>query len=375
MSDSSSPTPSSGLLRLGMALAALLMLAALGLFYLSLGDAPASDAEGTSVTITASGCEPNALTVPAGRHRFTVINESERAIEWEILDGVMVLEERENIAPQLHQQITATLQPGEYQMTCGLLSNPHGTLTVTAVEGQTSAQSVSAKTLIGPLAEYRVYLILQGRQLQKSAKALQGAIADNDLAAAQQAFAQARLVDQRMALAAGMFSDLDQRLNARADYFAQREQDPDFVGFHRLAEGLFIARSTAGLAPVAKQLSADVTTLTARLQRDGVPASQLTKGAARVLRAWHDYQQSQPQLNARELADLRGLQQGAGKVVSLLSPLLQGQPQLAEALQQSSDGLAQTLQEAEPDRVLLLQQTEQLTSALAQANEQLTPAY
>ena len=82
MSDSSSPTPSSGLLRLGMALAALLMLAALGLFYLSLGDAPASDAEGTSVTITASGCEPNALTVPAGRHRFTVINESERAIEW-----------------------------------------------------------------------------------------------------------------------------------------------------------------------------------------------------------------------------------------------------------------------------------------------------
>ncbi|MGB3598356.1 iron uptake system protein EfeO [Pseudomonas neustonica] len=375
MSDSSSPTPSSGLLRLGMALAALLMLAALGLFYLSLGDAPASDAEGTSVTITASGCEPNALTVPAGRHRFTVINESERAIEWEILDGVMVLEERENIAPQLHQQITASLQPGEYQMTCGLLSNPHGTLTVTAVEGQASIQSVSAKTMIGPLAEYRVYLILQGRELQKSAEALQRAIADDDLAAAQQAFVQARLVDQRMALAAGMFSDLDQRLNARADYFAEREQDPDFVGFHRLAEGLFVARSTADLAPVAKQLSADVALLTARLQRDGVPASQLTKGSARVLRAWHDYQQSQPQLNARELADLRGLQQGAGKVVSLLSPLLQGQPQLAEALQQSSDGLAQTLQEAEPDRVLLLQQTEQLTSALAQANEQLTPAY
>lgn len=377
MSDlpSSSRPPSSGLLRIGMLLAALLMLAALGLFYFSLGKQPASDEQGTSVTITAKGCEPNALSVPAGRHRFTVINHSERAIEWEILDGVMVLEERENIAPQLQQQITATLAPGEYQMTCGLLSNPRGTLTVTAVEGQPTVADVSAKAFIGPLAEYRVYLTLQGRQLQKAVDALQSAITAQDLPAAQMAYREARMIDQRMALAVGMFSDLDQRLNARADYFAKREQDPDFLGFHRLADGLLVQQDIAGLDAVAQQLNADVQLLRDRLSKDGVPASQLANGMARVLQAWHDYQQSQSQLDNRELADLRGLQQGAEKVVSLLTPLLQGSPAIAEPLQQSATALEQALRKTSVDRAVLLQQTQALSDALAQVNETLTPAY
>ena len=138
MSDPFASAPSPLALRAGMAGAAVLMLGALGIFYLSLGSKSSTDTTDThQITIDASGCSPNTLTVPAGAQRFTVFNESERAIEWEILDGVMVLEERENIAPGLHQQLTATLLPGEYQMTCGLLSNPRGTLTVTAVAGQT----------------------------------------------------------------------------------------------------------------------------------------------------------------------------------------------------------------------------------------------
>jgi iron uptake system EfeUOB component EfeO/EfeM len=52
-------------------------------------------------------------------------------VEWEILDGVLVVEERENIAPGLSQVINANLLPGDYAITCGLLSNPRGTLHVT----------------------------------------------------------------------------------------------------------------------------------------------------------------------------------------------------------------------------------------------------
>jgi iron uptake system EfeUOB component EfeO/EfeM len=51
------------------------------------------------VAINAKSCEPNELTVPAGRSIFEIVNNSDRTVEWEILDGVMVLEERENIAP------------------------------------------------------------------------------------------------------------------------------------------------------------------------------------------------------------------------------------------------------------------------------------
>src|SRR5690606_28090623 len=78
------------------------------------------------VTLHPHRCEPNALTVPAGRASFRIVNRSDRAVEWEILDGVLVVEERENIAPGLSQVINAKLLPGDYAITCGLLSNPRG---------------------------------------------------------------------------------------------------------------------------------------------------------------------------------------------------------------------------------------------------------
>lgn len=375
MSDPSASAPSPLALRAGMAGAAVLMLGALGIFYLSLGSKSSTDTTDThQITIDASGCSPNMLTVPAGAQRFTVFNESERAIEWEILNGVMVLEERENIAPGLHQQLTATLLPGEYQMTCGLLSNPRGTLTVTAVAGQTVAADLSARALIGPLAEYRVYLTLEGRALARAVGNLHQQIAHHNLEAAQQAWLRAREIDQHMALAVGLFSDLDQRLNARADYFAEREQDPDFMGFERLACGLFEQQSTDGLLPVVKQLSADVGALRSRLSSQGVPASQLANGAGRVLQAWHDQQQNSTELSAQARADLQGLQTGTAKVVSLLAPVLQQRhPQQAEELRAASDAL--TVQLAEADTAALLQSSQQLADQLASVNALLAAAY
>ena len=68
--------------------------------------------------------------MPAGKTTFKIKNASTRRLEWEILKGVMVVEERENIVPGFVQSLTATLDPGTYEMTCGLLSNPKGTLTV-----------------------------------------------------------------------------------------------------------------------------------------------------------------------------------------------------------------------------------------------------
>lgn len=375
MSDSSASSPSPLALRIGMAGAAVLMFGALGLFYLSLDSTTASDAgDAHRITISPSGCVPNALTVAAGPQRFIVVNDTERAIEWEIVDGVMVLEERENIVPGLKQELTATLQPGEYQMTCGLLSNPRGTLTVTAVEGQQVAEELSARMLIGPLAEYRVYLTLEGRALARAVGNLHQQIAHDDLEAAQQAWLEARAIDQHMALAVGLFSDLDQRLNARADYFAEREQDADFKGFERLAYGLFEQQSTEGLLPVVKQLSADVGALRSRLSAQGVPASQLANGAGRVLQAWHDQQQNSAELSRRALSDLEGLQAGTGKVVSLLAPVLQqAHPQEAEALQAASAALAEQLSGA--DTQTLLQASQQLADQLASVNALLAGAY
>ena len=374
MSDSPVSAPSRLALRAGLVAAALLMLGALGLFYFSLGGKAAEHtADGTEVTVTAKGCVPNAISVPAGKRRFTVINGSERAIEWEILDGVMVLEERENIAPGMHQQLTAQLTPGEYAMTCGLLSNPQGTLTVTEGDGSELVTEVSARALIGPLAEYQVYLTLRGRALAQATEQLQQQIAAGDLAAAQQAYRDARAVDQQMALAVGLFSDLDQRLNARADYFAQREQDPEFMGFQRLAYGLFEQQGLDGLLPVAEQLNHDVADLRERLRAEGVPAPQLARGAGRVLQAWHDQQQGQAQLSELAQADLLSLQQGVDKVVSLVAPVLeQAHPEQAAQLAEANQALATEVSGGDAQRVLPL--SEALAEQLASVNPLLAAA-
>ena len=83
-----------------------------------------------NVGVTDEACEPMQLTVKRGKTQFLIKNNSARAVEWEILKGVYVVEERENIAPGFSQKLTAKLEAGKYEMTCGLLSNPHGVLIV-----------------------------------------------------------------------------------------------------------------------------------------------------------------------------------------------------------------------------------------------------
>lgn len=91
------------------------------------------------------------VTVKAGKTQFIIQNHSQKALEWEILKGVMVVEERENIAPGFTQKLTANLQPGEYDMTCGLLTNPKGKLTVTGEATKDAAKADALLSLVKPL--------------------------------------------------------------------------------------------------------------------------------------------------------------------------------------------------------------------------------
>ena len=103
--------------------------------FVATAPARADDPPAVNITITEKGCEPMNLSVTAGKTLFLIKNASKRAIEWEILQGNMVVEERENIIPGFVQKLTATLEAGDYGMTCGLLNNPKGALKVTAKTG------------------------------------------------------------------------------------------------------------------------------------------------------------------------------------------------------------------------------------------------
>lgn len=317
-------------LRWAVAGSVILMIAAGGLFYYASKMAAAkrqAHPDEVQVTIHPHSCEPNALTVPAGRASFRIVNRSDRAVEWEILDGVLVVEERENIAPGLSQVINANLLPGDYAITCGLLSNPRGTLHVTPTAASEAAARAkpSMVAFVGPLSEFRVYLSSQGSALIKAVTALEQAIAAGDLTQAQALYIPARAAYQRLAPAAQRLAELDNRINARADYFEQREQDPGFRGFHRLEFALFQQRSLDGLTPAAQQLLADVTTLKQQLLAQSLPPEQLVSIVVRNLDNLGDVRATSGEEERYSHSDLNGFAgnlDAARKVLDLLRPLL-----------------------------------------------------
>ncbi|TWC55663.1 iron uptake system component EfeO [Pseudomonas sp. SJZ080] len=319
-------------LRWAVAGSVIVMIAAGGLFYYASKMAAAkrqSNHDEVLVTIHPHSCEPNALTVPAGRASFRIVNRSDRAVEWEILDGVLVVEERENIAPGLSQVINANLLPGDYAITCGLLSNPRGTLHVTPTAASDAAAKAKAKpsmvAFVGPLSEFRVYLSSQSTALIKAVTALEQAIEAGDLGLAQALYIPARTAYQRIAPAAQRLAELDNTIDARADYFEKREQDPGFSGFHRLEYALFQQRSLDGLTPLAQRLLTDVTTLKQQLLAQSLPPEQLVSIVVRNLNNLGDVRASSGEEERYSHIDLNGFAgnlDAARKVVDLLRPLL-----------------------------------------------------
>jgi iron uptake system component EfeO len=328
-------------MRLAVVGAATLALASGWLFYYASQTAPRpQQGKIYKVTVGDRSCDPNDFTVPAGRTTFEIHNASNRTLEWEILDGVMVIEERENITPGLRSTLTARLKPGRYQITCGLLSNPRGSLIVTAsAESEAERERPPVKAFVGPLSEYRVYLVLQTSSLAKEVAALADAIRSGDLEAARRQYLAARLPYRRLDMVTSRFADLKNVIDPVADYLAGRESDPAFTGFHRIEYGLFSQNSLEGIAPVAEKLAADIATLNTRIrglrlspedfgagierQARFLAEGQIGKGENRY--AWNDLDEF--------FASLEGMEKAAG----LFMPLLDGAaPNAAAAIRQAN---------------------------------------
>lgn len=343
-----SANPSRGIY-LGIAGAALLAIGGGAAFwYASQQQAASATAADQLVTVDATTCTPNAITVAGGRRSFEITNASDRPIEWEILDGVMVVAERENIAPGFRAQLQVQLEPGNYAMTCGLLSNPRGTLQVTqSSEATAAASEVTLRKFLGPLSEYRVYLVMQGNATVKTAQALRDTIATGDLEAAREAWRQARLPYRRIEPLAYRISDLENRIDPRAAYLAGREQDPAFTGYHRLEYGLFARNSTEGLQPIADKLVADLQTLTQRLKELPLDPALLVAlpGEMAVQLAEGQIPQGVNTYADNDLQDFTASLDGIGKLTGLLRQVVAGvdpalDTEIGESLQVTQDAIA-----------------------------------
>lgn len=307
--------------------ALLVLLGAIAFWYASnraaKGPRPGA-ANAVTVTIRGKACDPSEITVPAGRTTFTIVNETDRALEWEILDGVMVIDERENIAPGLRQTMTVKLLPGDYDITCGLLNNPRGKLHVTpSAQSDAEAARPSIEAYVGPLAEYQVYLLTEAETLDTAARALVAALKAGHLDEARRLYPAAHQSYVRIEATAQVFGDLEARLNARADYYEKKAADPAFQGLRRIEYGLAAGDDARTLGPIGDKLLADIATLKERLATIELKPEHLAGFAEKQFRRVSEsLAAARPASGEDSPADLQALYESGSKAAELLSPLL-----------------------------------------------------
>jgi len=190
--------------------------------------------------------------------------------------------------------------------------------------GRAMAAAVSPLELAGPIAQYKLYVIGEVRQLVEQTQLFTTAIKAGDLARAQALYAPTRVHYERIEPLAELFSDLDTAIDSRVDDHAQGESDPGFTGFHRLEYGLFAQRSTEGLAPFADKLLADVRDLQTRIRDLTTPPEKVVGGAAALIEevAATKISGEENRYSGTDLSDFQANVDGAKKIVDLLRPLL-----------------------------------------------------
>jgi len=188
----------------------------------------------------------------------------------------------------------------------------------------TATAAPSALDLVGPLAEYKVYVIGQVNDLVAQTKHFADAVKAGRLEEARKLYAQARRPYERIEPIAELFADLDKSIDARADDFEKKEADPAFIGFHRIEKALFADKTTSGMQVVADRLMADVVELKTRVATLTIPPKKMVGGAADLIEevASTKISGEEDRYSHADLWDFQANVDGARKIFDLLHPLL-----------------------------------------------------
>jgi iron uptake system component EfeO len=238
------------------------------------GDAPAG-AKTMAFELTDAGCVPNEAKAPAGPIVFEVENTGTANVsEFEVLDGDAILGEVENLSEGFSGTFSLTLEAGEYTLYCPGGEDERGTLTVSGDAKATGDPQAEAA-----VSSYRAYLEENTQELVDATRPFTAAAIAGDVARAKALYAAARIPYERIEPVAESFGDLDPRIDARENDVPKSE----WSGFHPIELALWVEGSTAGMAPVAKQLQADVEELQERAETVDLQPAQIANGANELL--------------------------------------------------------------------------------------------
>jgi FTR1 family protein len=229
-----------------------------------------------NVSISDSGCEPATLKLGSGPTTFVVTNKgSSKVTEYEVMKGDRALAEVENVTSGLTRRFSLTLQPGRYTLRCTGAQNENASLTVTG----TRASAALAPALQRGVDGYRAFLERETASLVTGVTALRAALASGDVAAAQRAYATARVPYERVEPVAESFGDLDPRIDARANDVPKSQ----WTGFHPIERRLWVDKTTKGTAKLADGLVADSRELRRLVRTVKLEPAQVGNGANELL--------------------------------------------------------------------------------------------
>lgn len=195
---------------------------------------------------------------------------------------------------------------------------------VTAAAAPALAAGDSALDLVGPIAEYKIYVSEKTQELVNDTARFVAAVKAGKVDEAKALYAPTRMSYEAIEPIAELFSDLDVSMDARADDYEKGEKDPAFTGFHRLEYGLWVKGDEAELDEYADRLLADVKELHERIAGLTFPPDKVVGGAAVLMEevAATKISGEEDRYSHTDLWDIKANVDGSKKIFELVRPLL-----------------------------------------------------
>jgi iron uptake system component EfeO len=312
--------------------AALLLIAAALLAVLASAcgssDSAPQGAKKMGFKLTDAGCDPHNAETPAGPIVFDVENAGSGSVtELEVLDGETILGEVENLSEGLSGSFSLTLEKGEYTLRCNGGSEEDGTLTVTG-----DATAKTSLEIEAAISQYRGYLEKNTAELVAKTAPFVAAVEAGAVEEAKALYPAARIPYERIEPVGESFADLDPRIDARENDVPAKE----WGGFHAIEKALWEEDTADGMAPVAKQLLADVEELGDKVKTVELQAVQIANGANELLGevSASKITGEEERYSHIDLVDFEANVEGAEAAFEAVEPLLSSKdPKLAKEIE------------------------------------------
>ena len=177
--------------------------------------------------------------------------------------------------------------------------------------------------------QYRAFVQGQADALVPLVEGFAAAVKAGDVERAKALYAPSRVPWEAVEPVAESFGDLDPKVDLRE---ADLEDGQTWTGWHRLEKALWVEGSTAGLAPVADQLVADVEELRARVPDAELTVASIGNGAKELLDevATGKITGEEEAFSHTDLVDVDANVVGAAKAFEVLRPLVDDAELVAE---------------------------------------------